>query len=111
MTSEYDKTMVYDTELKPIVDSLMRICRREKMPFFLSVMVKSTGGEKENTPEYRREAIIKEMFGYDIPNDEIGSHLAIAQGYKVDFAPETIEIGEADDEEIWDMTEEEFWDE
>ena len=112
MTSTFDKTRIYETELKPIVDTLSEICKKEKLPFFLSVMVRNTGSGEESHPEYRREAAIKEFFGYDIPNDEIGSLLAVAQGYKVSFESETIEMAEIDENDgIWDMTEEDFWDE
>jgi len=109
MSSEFDKSKIYDSQLKPLITTFSQICKRERIPFFLSVMIRSHNNGDETETEYRREAAVKETFGYDIDKDEIGFHLAVASGFPVLFERQ-MEIDVSDDDDGWDMTEEEYLD-
>ena len=110
MYSEFDKRDVYDQKIQPIVNDLSMICKKEKMPFFLSVMVKNHNAGDEAETEYRREAIAKETLGIRLPQDEIGSHLAVSRGFPVLFDRQIELDEEIDTDDMWDMTEEDLWD-
>ena len=73
-------------------------------------MVKSENDGDDVKTEYRREAAVKEMFGIKLPKDEIGSHLAVSQGFPISFERPMDLDEETDTEDLWDMTEEDFGD-
>lgn len=79
--THYDKKMVFDKEVQPLVEKIESICRTNNIPFFFTAAVKNDG----NDTEYVSRTLSALPMDIYLKNDRLINHIKVAAGFEVTY--------------------------
>lgn len=75
----YDKSEIYDNEIKQHVEEIQRICVKNDIPFLYSFAIKNT---KKGT-EYKNNVVTTANLDFELTDDRITKCLCAMNGWEV----------------------------
>lgn len=85
----YNKTENYTKSIKPIVERLVKECRENRIPCFMSFATENNDEEKKTV--YETEMVSANSIGEDLCEDKIADYLNVNNGFvTVPFHNDTI---------------------
>lgn len=85
--NDFDKTELYNEQLKPLVQNIRRICIDHGMPMFFTVAIRD-----DDTTFYQSEALTTKALGISLQNDHIPKHINVFNGFRTVPATERMEL-------------------
>jgi hypothetical protein len=70
-TAHYDKRQVCESMIFPIIDEIKAICRKQRIPFFFSVLT----SQNSNGYVYKREGMTPAALFVDVDDCEVYQHI------------------------------------
>jgi len=89
----YDKREEYESEIKPQLDKLKRLCIKHQLPFFFAACV--ANNEKESV--YEKDIYSGLAKGLDLKQDYFPDFVKITLGFETVFPVTKIEIDPNED--------------
>lgn len=90
IVTEYDKTSVYKKQIVPLIEDIVKICTKERIPMFISVAPKSTADKTT----YNNDGVLTGSLGITLHEDEFEKYLGVLHGGKVSFPGGDPELSE-----------------
>lgn len=90
MVTEYDKTSVYKKQIVPLIEDIVKVCTKEKIPMFISLAPKSTTDETT----YYNDGVLTGSLGITLHEDEFEKYLGVLHGGKITFPGGDPELSE-----------------
>ena len=89
--TEYDKSKLFEEEVRPLLTKIESICKANALPFFFTAATVST----EQGTTYENSASTALPMGIFLRNDQLVEHVKVAAGFET-TAPDRIPDVELD---------------
>jgi hypothetical protein len=103
--TKYNKKEIFEAEIKPIVNNLIKLCNRERIPCFMTFLPSNT--DKDLNKAYENFYLSPGQYGIHLDKDQFRDHINITVGFHTTvFADDMgINIQDFDFEEDLDFEE------
>ena len=88
----YNKKTEYESEIKPQLIKLKKLCIKHNIPFFFSACVENT----ENTSNYENEILSALSKGLDLNKDFFPGFVKVTLGFETIYPQDKLEINPGD---------------
>lgn len=86
--TEYDKNDIYEAEVLPKIQELLRLCNREQIPLFISAATKNN----EDGTEYRNEMYASATNNVFLKDDYFPNFVNVINGFRTVPPAKIVEI-------------------